>query len=669
MKRWCGGIALCVACLVGRLHAQDTTVVAAKAVVVEASRVVTAASDETFRARDLELLPRTSTQDLLRIVPGVVIAQHAGGGKAEQIFLRGFDADHGTDVNISVDGAPVNMVSHGHGQGYADLHFVIPELVERIDVIKGPYAAQHGDLTTAGAITLRTADTLTQNIVKIEGGMFGLLRGLGLTHTTLGTTRLYGGGEYTSMQGYFDAPQQFKRMNLIARSYTPLTSKLAVTASAMHFTSAWNASGQIPERAVSDGRISPFGSIDPNEGGNTSRTTLMLSLDDHGNAPLHVQASYVDYRFQLFSNFTFYANDTVRGDMIEQTDDRRVYSIAATRSYTFIVGSVGLTTQLGVSARHDDIRAALYHDQARTRLSTTRDATIAQTDLALFVEQSIDLDRTRMVFGLRADHFDFAVTDRTASVDAASTASTRAVVVSPKATVTYTADDNTTLFVNTGLGFHSNDARVAVMAPRGTTIPRALGAELGARWTEGSTTFSVAAWLLDLEREFIWVGDEGTTEEAGRSRRLGIDLEGRLQPTSWLTLGANATLSRGRLVDAPIGADRIALAPSFTLTSFASVAVGAWTASLRLRHIGSRPANETNTVIASGYTLLDVSFKAPLTSMLTITLQCENLLNASWREAQFDTTSRLQGETSTVSEIHFTPGTPMSVRVGVEGRF
>jgi outer membrane receptor protein involved in Fe transport len=668
MKRCCVGITLCLACLIGRLHAQDTTVVAARAVVVEASRVTTAASDETFRARELELLPRGSTQDLLRIVPGLVIAQHAGGGKAEQLFLRGFDADHGTDVNISVDGAPVNMVSHGHGQGYADLHFVIPELVERIDVIKGPYAAQYGDLTTAGAVTLRTADTLAQNIVKLEGGMFGLMRGLGLAHTTVGTTRLYGGGEYTRMQGYFDAPQQFHRMNLMARSYTPLSEKTSLTASAMHFTSAWNASGQIPDRAVANGTISAFGSIDPNEGGNTSRTTLMLSLDERSNSPLTVRASFVDYRFQLFSNFTFYANDSVRGDMIEQTDARQVYSITASRSFTTIIGNVGLITQLGASARHDNIRAALYHDQARTRLSTTRDASIAQTNLALFAEQTVDVDPIRFVLGLRADYFGFAVTDHAPQLDGTS-GTTRSVLVSPKATITYAIDEQTTLFANSGMGFHSNDARVAVAAPQGTTVPRALGAELGARWTSSLATISAAAWLLDLEREFIWVGDEGTTEEAGRSRRLGIDLEGRLQPTPWLTLGANATVSRGRLMDAPIGADRIALAPSLTLTSYAVFTTDAFSASLRLRHIGSRPANESNTAIASGYTLVDVTFNAPLTSMLSITLQCENLLNASWREAQFDTTSRLQGEASTVSEIHFTPGTPVSVRVGVEGRW
>lgn len=657
-----------VLCTVQCLRAQDTSIVAAKAVVIEASRVVTAATDETFRARELQLLPHNSTQDLLRIVPGLVLAQHAGGGKAEQLFLRGFDADHGTDVNISVDGAPVNMVSHGHGQGYADLHFVIPELVERIDVIKGPYAAQYGDLTTAGAVTLHTADTLANNIVKMEGGMYGLARGLGLAHTTIGTTRLYGGGEYTSMQGYFDAPQQFKRVNLIARSYTPLTSKLSMTASAMRFTSAWNASGQIPERSVANGSISAFGSIDPNEGGNTSRTTLMFSLDEQSNDPFRLRASYVDYRFQLFSNFTFYANDSVRGDMIEQTDARQVYSITASKVFTTFVDNVGLRSQVGASARYDDINAALYHDQARTRLSTTTNNSIAQSNLALFAEQSIDVDRVRAVIGLRADYFAFNVIDRTQQ-QTAPVSATNAVVVSPKVTVTYTVDDNTTVFANSGFGFHSNDARVAVLAPRGTTVPRAIGAELGTRWTNDLATLSAAAWFLDLEREFVWVGDEGTTEEAGRSRRLGIDLEGRLQPTSWLTIGANATVSRGRLLDVSSGSDRIPLAPSFTLTSYASVSTDGWTTSLRLRHIGARPANETNTVIASGYTLLDLTCSAPLTSMLSITIQCENLLNASWREAQFDTASRLRGESASVSEIHFTPGTPTSIRVGVEARF
>ena len=247
--------------------------------------------------------------------------------------------------------------------------------------------------------------------------------------------------------------------------------------------------------------------------------------------------------------------------------------------------------------------------------------------------------------------------------------SAQKVVVSPKATLAYTFDEHATLFLNSGFGFHSNDARAAVSNPSQAVLPRAFGAELGARWADDVVAVSAAAWMLDLESEFVWIGDEGTTEEAGRSRRIGLDIEARLHPTSWFTIGGNATVSRGRLRDLPEGENFIALAPTLTLTSFAMFEFDAFTAALRLRHIGARPANESYSVEATGYSIVDINGTLPLTSSLDLNVQVENLLNMSWREAQFDTESRLQGEASSISEIHYTPGTPFNVRVGVGLRF
>lgn len=663
-----GGVVLCIL-LCCALHglAADTSTVAAPTVLVEAERPITAASNVTFGINELERVPHTTTQDLLRIVPGLVIAQHAGGGKAEQLFLRGFDADHGTDVNINVDGTPVNMVSHGHGQGYADLHFIIPELVERIDVVKGPYSARFGDLTTAGAISLHLADTLTNNILKAEVGSFGFARAVGLATTAFGTTKVYGGGEFTSTAGYFQQPQHFQRANAIVKTFTPLSPTITLSASALTFSSSWNASGQIPARAVASGLIDEFGSIDPTEGGNTVRSTIMLSLDGVGRSPFQVRASFADYRFQLFSNFTFYAVDSVHGDMIEQTDRRQVYSVSGQRSFTTFIDTVGFTTVFGASARHDVIHAALYHDQARMRLATTQDGTIEQTNVAAFVEETMTLGTFRIEAGARADVFRFQVTDLGSDPSAPHGMAT-SIVISPKLNASYAFHEHATLFLNSGFGFHSNDARVTVMSPPGTTIPRAFGAEIGSRWSTEFLSVSLAAWLLDLDREFIWVGDAGTTELAGRSRRIGFDIDARLNLTPWLTVGGNATASRGRLRDEPDGEDRIPLAPPFTLTSFLSVSTQPLTASLRVRHIGARPANEVNTVIASGYSILDLTVKFNLTSSLSLGIQVENILNTPWREAQFDTMSRLQGEPTPISEIHFTPGTPRAIRVGVEGR-
>jgi outer membrane receptor protein involved in Fe transport len=346
-------------------------------VMVESNRSFSAASNSEYRMRDLQTMPRNSTQDLLRVVPGLTTSQHAGGGKAEQIFLRGFDCDHGTDININVDGAPVNMVSHGHGQGYADLHFVIPETVERIEVVKGPYLAAYGDLTTAGAVTFTTADTITQNNLKAEAGAFDTYRVLGLVNTAIGSIKMYAGLEATRTQGFFTIPQEFSRYNAIAKLYSPLTENSELVGSITGFTSSWNASGQIPDRAVSQGLISSFGSIDPNEGGNTSRLTAQLAYRYNGSSPLEFQTSITDYRFRLFSNFTFYSINPERGDMIEQTDNRKVYTTKLTKTFCTIHEILGLKTVIGGNARYDDINAALYSNSARHRVETIQSANIS----------------------------------------------------------------------------------------------------------------------------------------------------------------------------------------------------------------------------------------------------------------------------------------------------
>ncbi len=651
-----------------KIKKSDTTAFKAESVTIQADRIYSAASDHLFRKQNLQLLPRNSAQDILRIVPGLVTAQHAGGGKAEQIFLRGFDCDHGTDVNINVDGAPVNMVSHGHGQGYADLHFIIPETIEHVEVMKGPYAARNGDLTTAGAVTFRTADTLPNSIAKLELGSFKTLRGLALCTTSFGNLKSYGGIEYFSTRNFFDAPQDFIRMNYIGKVFAPLTENSTLSASVIGFTSEWNASGQIPERAVRSGLISRYGTIDPNEGGKTSRTSALLAFETQGSEPIKINASFTRYQFQLYSNFTFFAEDSVRGDMIEQTDQRSVFSLRGEKNFFTLAGDIGMKTTLGGDVRYDDIHTALYHDTARVRLETTRDNAIRQMNLGVFAEHSFLFSNFSLQFGVRGDYIGFDVDNLMTGVPGSEGISQQ-FLVSPKFNASWNPSSTTTLFYNFGLGFHSNDARVAVSVPTGNTLPRAYGSEIGARWSDESLTISTALWILDLDREFIWVGDEGTTEESGRSRRVGMDVEARYQVASWLTVGSELTLSRGRLLDLPDGSNFIPLSPNVTLTSYASITTDIFTSSLRLRHISDRPANEDNSLTALGYTIVDVTAQVLLSRVLDLTIQCENILNSEWREAQFDTSSRLRSEASPVSEVNYTPGTRPSIRVGLSMKF
>lgn len=664
---------LLLLCSSSLLRAQDSvpdSIGVTDSIIVTATRTYSAGSDAGFRAAAFALAPHNSAQDILRVVPGLVIAQHAGGGKAEQIFLRGFDADHGTDVNIMVDEAPVNMVSHGHGQGYADLHFVIPETIERVDVVKGPYFARYGDLTTAGAVSMQTFDSLPENLVRLEAGSFETWRGVGLFRAPLGSDNVsaYFGGEMYSTRGYVEAPQNLQRVILFGKAHARLGEHSSLTASISGFSSNWDASGQIPERAVNSGEITRYGSIDSTEGGATSRTTGTFQYTATGDAPFRLTGSVTNYRFRLFSNFTFFAADSVRGDGIEQTDDRTIFAVKGERDFLYEGLGLPMFTRIGADLRSDNIVVGLYHDSARVRLETTDNSRIRQRHIGQFVEQSIHLPWARFIVGLRADYFLFDVENMGVEGTGAEGVAGR-FLLSPKANVAVPVSDAITLFANSGFGFHSNDARSVVKDPS-QSIPRAFGAEGGVRYGEPGRLFSLsaAAWTLMLDHEFVFVGDEGTTEESGATVRRGVDLEVQTNPFSWLSLGVDATFARGHFTDLPDGENRIPLAPSLTLTANALFRYNALSAFLRLRHIGDRPANESNTVTAKGYSIVDCSASYRI-GPAEFFVAVENLLGAEWNEAQFDTESRLRGEAAPVSELHFTPGTPLSIRGGTAWRF
>jgi outer membrane receptor protein involved in Fe transport len=643
------------------------------AVVVEAERPFSAASDAEFRAVDFQLRPKNSAQDILRVVPGLFIAQHAGGGKAEQIFLRGFDCDHGTDINISVDDAPVNMISHGHGQGYADLHFIIPEAIERVDVAKGPYFARFGDLATAGAVVFNTYEKLNENIVRLEGGQFGTYRALGLVKAPFESEKIhsYFGAEVYKTDGYFEREQNFNRINLMGKATFMTGETSRISASLLTFSGGWDASGQVPERAVESGLITRFGSIDPNEGGTTSRTTGIVKFTTGGFNPFTITGSLTDYRFRLYSNFTFFLDDSVNGDMIEQTDKRTIASLRAETNQHYQVGNSIMQTTFGANFRSDDIAVGLYHDSARTRIEARREGLVNQRQLGSYIQQEMSYDIINLQLGLRADYIGFDVTnllEESASAEGVA----QQFILSPKANLSVTPTDGLSFFGNFGYGFHSNDARVVVAAKGAdSTLPRAMGFETGVRIGKVSDVISgsVAAWQLDLASELVYIGDAGDYEPKGRTRRQGIDLELRVAPLEWLAIGADMTLSRGRFLDLAQGENFIPLAPNMTLTANAVAKFDGFSTALRLRMLDDRPANETNTVTALGYEVVDLSAAYRITANIELYANIENLFDAVWNEAQFDTESRLKGEAESVSELHYTPGSPRSVRVGMAYKF
>ena len=645
-------------------------------VTVTAERMFSSSAAESrlIRALDIQLRPRESSQELLRLAPGLLIAQHAGGGKAEQLFLRGFDADHGTDVAISVDGVPVNMVSHAHGQGYADLHWLIPEITEDVDVRKGPYEAQDGDLATAGAVALRTKDRLSHAELSTRGGSFNTGHTLALV--PLGGDEGHAGGYLAAAAHYtngpFDNPQHYGRYNVFSKWTTPVGSGAELVATASAYAASWDASGQIPERAVDQGLITRFGSIDPSEGGITSRYAATVGLRTAGSGPASwdAQAYAIRYRLRLYSNFTFFLRDSVNGDGIEQDDQRFVVGLAATRTNgSNLFGLPGNLTA-GTGLRADLIDLGLYHQRQRVRLDTRVSDFIAQQNSYVWVRQDLQLSaRVRLQVGLRGDLFHFAVDDHLVGEPAEIphvSGDRWQGLVSPKANVAVQVSERTTLFGNFGYGFHSNDARDVVMAPPGAiVVPRALGAEVGGRhyWTGG--TLAAALWVTDLESELVYNGDEGTTEPSGRTRRYGLDLEGRMRLTPWLWADADLNLAHGRFRDEPQKQNRIPLAPEVTSTGGLTVRdLGPLSGGVRYRHIGSRAADQAGSIIARGYTVVEL-FGTWRIARVQLVATVDNLLNTVWNEAQFATASRLENEPAPVTELNFTPGAPRMIQLGL----
>ena len=653
--------------------------------VITAERATSSASSSVIRELDVQLRPRETSQELLRLAPGLVIAQHAGGGKAEQLFLRGFDADHGTDVAVSVDGIPVNMVTHAHGQGYADLHWLMPEVVETVDVRKGPFDVRDGDFATAGAVTFRTKDRVASSSAVVRGGTFDTRHAIALIPLGGDASRAggYVAGSAHFADGPFEASQGYRRLNGFGRFTAPVSRGAEVVATVSAFDSKWDASGQVPDRAVRDGRISRFGAIDATEGGTTSRYDVALGLRPRaaGTAEWEVKAYATRYRFDLFSNFTFLLTDSIDGDGIEQVDDRM--TAGASGSYSRRGMTLGRPSRwsIGLGARGDLGDVALYHQRERTRLDQRVGVASRQAHIYDWARYELSLTpRVRLDVGIRADAFRFDVRDELpSSADAALTRPARTTwrgIVSPKANLAFDASQWTTLFANAGTGFHSNDGRDVVLASAGDRVlPRAVSGEIGARhtWSRGSA--AVAVWALDLESELVYVGDEGVTEPSGRTRRVGADVELRAQVAPWLWADADLNVARGRFLDAPGGANRIPLAPTVTSTAGLTLRdidrglLTAFEGGLRMRHVGTRPAIEDNSVRASGHTVWEV-FGAWEIGPARAFFVVDNLFDVQWNEAQFATTSRLRGEPAAgVTELHFTPGAPRRVQVGVEYRF
>ncbi len=622
---------------------------------------------------DIQTNPVNSSQDVLRTVPGLFIGQHAGGGKAEQMFLRGFDIDHGTDINVTADGLPVNMVSHAHGQGYADLHFVIPETIDKVDFGKGPYSENKGNFNTAGYVNFITKQKLDNSSIKLEAGQFDTYRLLGMFNLVENNKQnAYVATEYLATDGPFESPQNFNRVNLFGK-YTGSTSnndKFGITAS--HFTSKWDASGQIPQRAIDSGLISRFGAIDDTEGGNTSRTNLLINydkiIDESSSLKSYVYLS--QYGFELYSNFTFYLEDPINGDQIKQKENRTIYGVNSEYKKSFSTDNFHGSWQAGISLRNDQSKDnELSHTLNRTEvIDHVKLGTINETNLGAYLGANIEINKLTINPSVRVDYFDFQYND--ALVSTYNTQEETQAIISPKFNVLYNQSEALQLYIKTGKGFHSNDTRVVVAAQGKKILPSAYGFDAGFIWKpKPKMLLNMAYWYLYLEQEFVYVGDAGIVEPSGKTRRQGVDFSYRYQPLPWLFWNLDANYTYARAIEEPKGMDYIPLAPDFTLVSGINIIhKSGLYGSINLRHLDSRPANEDNSIVAKGYTVTDLNLGHKW-KKLSFGIQIQNLFDTEWNETQFATESRLQNESEPVEEIHFTPGTSFFFKSMVQYNF
>lgn len=627
--------------------------------------------DKIVTAIDVARNPVKSSQELLAKVPGLIIGQHAGGGKAEQIFYRGFDIDHGTDLQVNVDGMPVNMVSHAHGQGYADLHFVIPETIETIDFKAGSYHFSQGNFATTGTVNLKSKENLDHNLIKLEGGQFNTKRLLFMnTFLNKSNESAYVAIENLNSDGAFESPQNFKRFNINSKYFKTFNNTKLVF-SFSHFVSSWNASGQIPERAVADGTITRFGAIDDTEGGETSRTNVSLNIikkyDDESQ--LKHMAYYSKYNFDLYSNFTFFLNNPVDGDQIYQSEGRDIFGYNSDYQKEIMWNDTEVVLNGGIGFRTDmvDNNQLSETKNKSTILNRLQYGDVNETNYFGYASAAFHFNKWVVNPSLRLDYLNFGYQDFLSTDNKLKEQS--AAILNPRLSISYTPNNTFQSYFKVGQGFHTNDSRL-VLNSLGDDIPKAYSTDIGFVWkTNPKLLLGLDVWGMLSEQEFVYVGDAGVVEPNGASVRKGVSFNTRYQPINALFVNFDANYTHARFRDEADGQDYVPLAPDFTLKGGISYKKDlGFYAGVDALYIKDRPANEDNSIVAEGYTVANLNM-GYMWEKFELGLQIQNLFDVEWNETQFATESRLQNKASSVEEIHFTPGTPFFVKGSIAYKF
>jgi hypothetical protein len=645
--------------------------------------VASAASEGAITAAQLAVRPVNRAAEVLETVPGMIISQHSGEGKANQYYLRGFNLDHGFDFAQTIAGFPVNMPTHAHAQGYADSNFLIPELVSGVQFRKGPYYAENGDFASAGAANINYFNVLDRPIVTLTGGSFGYGRFLGAVSPKVGDGNVLAAFEWERDNGPWDSPNNKDKFNGVLR-YSRGNARNGLSLTLLGFSNHWHSTDQIPQRAVDSGEISRFGFIEGSDGGETFRYAGSFDWQtSRTNDSTRITASLQRYGVQLFHNFTYFLNDPVNGDQFEQFERRWTSNAKLTHRRLAKVGGRPTENAIGVEIRNDHVGGplGLYHTRETERLDTIRADDVNQTSVSVFGESEIEWSRVvRTTLGLRGDVYRWNVD----SSNPLNSGKDTAAIASPKISTAFGPWGGTEFYANYGLGFHSNSGLGVVLNVDPLTgdpvtpspaFARSQGAEFGVRTVRVKGLQTTATlWYLDFDSELIYVGDSGSTEEGPASRRVGVEITNYIYPHPWLTADVDVSFSRARFDGLPKGEDFVpgalnrVISAGIGVNPPAGVRSGVF-GSVRLRHFGPRPLLEDNSVESKQTSIVNGEIGYQFSEKVRLTAEGFNLLNAKVSDIDYFFESRLRDEPAPVEDIHFHAAIPRSARVALKVSF